>query len=338
MKTRNFSFDLPPELIAQHPPKLRGSSRLLVFENQTGAISHASIQDLHTLIQPGTVMVFNDSRVRKARLFATSSNGGKIEVLLIRLVDQATWLTVTSKAKRQRIGKKLSFPGGVTAEVVGIDGQFRNLRFSQEIDDLWLDTHGHVPLPPYISRPDDVGDAERYQTIYSRLTGSVAAPTAGLHFTKEILSALEKAGVEVHYITLHVGAGTFFPIRTEHIEDHEMHEEEYEVSSGCAAAVNRAVAEGRKILAVGTTSMRCLESASGDEGIEPGRAKTSLYITPGYTFKTVSQLFTNFHTPGSSLLVLVSAFAGSESIKKAYGVAVNENYRFFSYGDAMLIK
>ncbi len=338
MKTRNFSFDLPPELIAQHPPERRGSSRLLVLDKESGVISHSSMSEVHSFIEPGTVMVFNDSRVRKARLFAESSDGGTVELLLIRRVDRATWRTVTSKVKRQRVGKTVFLPDGVTAEIVSADGQFRDLCFSREIDDEWLDRHGHIPLPPYISRPDDTGDAERYQTVYSRLTGSVAAPTAGLHFTKEILVTLENAGVEVRFITLHIGAGTFFPIRTEHIEDHQMHEEEYEISSECAAAVNRAASDGRSILAVGTTSLRCLESASGNDGVVPGWGRTALYITPGYKFRTVSRLFTNFHTPGSTLLVLVSAFAGSESVAKAYRVAVREKYRFFSYGDAMLIR
>lgn len=338
MRTKSFSFDLPPELIAQHPPQTRGTSRLLVLNRRTDAITHASMDQITRFIEPGTVMVFNDSRVRKARLFATSENGGRVELLLIRRLDSASWLAITSKARRQKPGKKLHLPGGVIARVVSVDGEFRTLEFAPGIDDRWLDIHGHVPLPPYIDRADIPEDAERYQTVYSRITGSVAAPTAGLHFTKDTLTGLENSGVELQFITLHVGAGTFSPIRGEHIEDHTMHEEHYEVADGCADAVNRAKREGRPVLAVGTTSLRCLESASDEGGIRPGKGSTRLYITPGYEFKTVSALFTNFHTPGSTLLVLVSAFAGFSSIKKAYQEAVEEKYRFFSYGDAMLIQ
>ncbi|MBN1687289.1 MAG: tRNA preQ1(34) S-adenosylmethionine ribosyltransferase-isomerase QueA [Spirochaetales bacterium] len=337
MRTRNFSFDLPPELVAQHPPAQRGTSRLLVLDRETGRLAHSSMDEIDKFVEPGTVMVFNDSRVRKARLYAASDHGGTVELLLIRRVDSATWISLTSKTRRQRPGKKLHLPADVTAEVVAAEGEFRTLRFTPEIDDDWLDRHGHVPLPPYIERADIPQDAERYQTVYSRLIGSVAAPTAGLHFTAKMLAQLERAGVELCFVTLHVGAGTFFPIRSEHIEDHRMHEEIYEISDSCAKTVNRALSVGRKVLAVGTTSLRCLEAASRGAGIEPGKGRTDLYIKPGYAFKTVSQLFTNFHTPQSTLLVLVSAFAGCAEVKKAYQAAVEERYRFFSYGDAMLI-
>ena len=338
MKTRNFSFDLPSELIAQRPTEERGLSRLLVLEKKTDTITHTAISDIDRYIDPGTVMVFNDSRVRKARLYASTEGGGRVELLLIRQSAPDIWTALTSKTRRQRVGRKLTLPGGVTAVVAGVNGQFRELLFSAAIDDSWLDQFGHVPLPPYIDRPDDIDDTERYQTVYSRDFGSVAAPTAGLHFTDSTLNKLKRNGVEVHFITLHVGAGTFFPIRAEHIEDHVMHEEEYEIPTRCASAINKAVEEGREILAVGTTSLRSLESASGKDGIRPGNGKTSLYIKPGYQFKTVTQLFTNFHTPESTLLVLVSAFAGKERIERAYTSAVEEKYRFFSYGDAMLIR
>lgn len=337
MKTRDFSFELPDDLIAQHPPEVRGTSRLLVLDRGTGAIRHASMPEIVDFIDPKTVMVFNDSRVRKARIHATSRHGGLVELLLLERLDPFTWRTLTSKTRRQRIGKQLVLPGSVEAEIVSTEGAFRHIRFSREIDDAWLEKHGHVPLPPYIERPDETQDADRYQTVYARITGSVAAPTAGLHFTQAMLKDLQRAGVEMHFVTLHVGAGTFFPIRSEHIEDHEMHEESYEISEETADGINGAVSAGRPILAVGTTSVRCLESASESGRLRPGKTRTSLYIKPGYRFRTVSRLFTNFHTPDSTLLVLVSAFAGVDEIKRAYDGAVGERYRFFSYGDAMLI-
>ena len=297
MKTRVFSFDLPEELIAQHPPEKRGTSRLLIL----------------------------------------SRHGGTVELLLIDRLDLLTWKVLASKTRRQRVGKQLELPGNIGAEIVSADGPFRYVRFSYEINDEWLEIHGHVPLPPYIERPDEYEDAERYQTVYSRITGSVAAPTAGLHFTEKMLAVLENAGVEMQFITLHVGAGTFFPIRSEHIEDHEMHEETYEISEECADGICRAIAADRQILAVGTTSVRCLESASEGGKLRAGKGSTDLFIKPGYRFQTVSRLFTNFHTPDSTLLVLVAAFAGIDETKRAYEAAVRKRYRFFSYGDAMLI-
>jgi S-adenosylmethionine:tRNA ribosyltransferase-isomerase len=338
MRTKSFSFDLPEELIAQHPPAVRGSSRLLLLHRKSGNISHSTLKQIHTHIKPGAVMVFNDSKVRKARLFAKSEHGGTVELLLVKRLKPSTWLAITSKARRQRLGKTLMLPEGVTARVIAVDGQFRTLEFSPDIDEKWLDAHGHIPLPPYISRPDDKNDAERYQTVYSNTTGSVAAPTAGLHFTRQILSRLEENNVELRFLTLHVGAGTFFPIRSESIEDHRMHEEHFEISAGCSDAINRAKSEGRSIVAVGTTTLRCLESATDKTGVRPGEGSTELYITPGYRFKTVNALFTNFHTPESTLMVLVSAFAGLESIQGAYREAIEQRYRFFSYGDAMLIQ
>ena len=337
MKTRDISFNLPEELIAQYPPDTRGTSRLLVLDRSTGSIRHASMRGILEFIDPETVMVFNDSRVRKARIHATSRHGGTVELLLLERLDPFTWKTLTSKTRRQRVGKQLELPGSVSAEIVSAEGSFRHIRFSREIDDTWLEIHGHVPLPPYIERPDGDHDADRYQTVYARITGSVAAPTAGLHFTEEMLKGLQRAGAEMHFVTLHVGAGTFFPIRSEHIEDHEMHEESYEISDESADGINRAVSAGRPILAVGTTSVRCLESASKGGRLLAGKGSTSLYIKPGYRFRTVTRLFTNFHTPDSTLLVLVSTFAGVDEIKRAYQSAVRERYRFFSYGDAMLI-
>ena len=337
MKTRDFFFDLPAELIAQHPATRRGTSRLLVLNRRDGTITHSSVKDIHQFVEPDSVMIFNDSRVRKARVYARSRHGGVVELLLIKNLGNDTWEVMTSKTRKQRIGKEYELPDGVLGTVIGEDGPFRKVLFSREIDDDWLDIHGHVPLPPYIDRPDNTPDTERYQTVYSRIVGSVAAPTAGLHFTNEILGSLSKRGVNTRFVTLHVGAGTFFPIRSEEIEDHQMHREEYEIADDCAEGLNHAAALGRKVIAVGTTSLRCLESAYSGGRVRSGRTSTDLFVRPGYEFKITNGLFTNFHTPGSSLLVLVSAFAGVDYIKEAYQVAMSEGYKFYSYGDAMLI-
>lgn len=345
MKTDDFSFDLPEELIAQEPPAQRGESRLLVLERSTGALRHAAMGDIVSLIEPGTLMVFNDSRVRKARLFATAlDTGAKVEFLLLRRLGPDTWEAAATKLKKQRPGRSYSLAGGVTAEVLpsleaGEGEASRVLRFAPPIDDAWLESHGHIPLPPYIKREDGEPDAERYQTVYSQAIGSAAAPTAGLHFTKDLLSSLEARGVETAFVTLHVGLGTFLPVRSEEIEGHNMHREEYGVPEATVEAVRLAKAEGRPVLAVGTTSVRTLESAWDGEGgsLKAGPGSTRIFMYPGYQFKVVDSLFTNFHTPKSTLLMLVSAFAGREAILAAYAEAVRQRYRFFSYGDAMLI-
>ena len=338
MKIKDFSFELPDELIAQYPPTVRGGARLLVVNRSTGKLEHTTTADLCNHIAPNAIMVFNDSRVRKARIYGCSRDGGRVELLLTRQIDAFTWEALTSKTRRQKVGKALAFEGGVTATVTSARGIFRTVRFSPAIDDSWLDKYGHIPLPPYIERPDEPSDAERYQTVYNRVTGSIAAPTAGLHFTDELLGALKDREVDLAYITLHVGVGTFSPIREERIEDHVMHGEEYEIGDDCAEKLSRAIADKRPIVAVGTTSVRCLESAYQSGKVLPGRGNTNLYIKPGYRFRVVNTLFTNFHTPDSSLIVLVSAFAGLQLIKKAYSEAVARRYRFFSYGDAMLIQ
>jgi S-adenosylmethionine:tRNA ribosyltransferase-isomerase len=260
-----------------------------------------------------------------------------MELLLLRESEPGVWRALVSKARKQVAGRRYKLPGGVVATVVGSEGEFRLVELAPRIDDAYLERHGHVPLPPYIRRTDNPADAARYQTVYARHFGSAAAPTAGLHLTVELLERLAARQVEVVRLTLHVGAGTFLPIRTERIEDHHMHEERYTVPDSCAGAVNRALNEGRPVLAVGTTTVRAVESAWVDGAVRPGEGQTGLYITPGYRFRAVSRLLTNFHTPHSSLLVLVSAFAGRERILSAYREAVERRYRFFSYGDAMLI-
>jgi S-adenosylmethionine:tRNA ribosyltransferase-isomerase len=345
VRTDDFSFDLPEELIAQFPPERRGESRLLVLDRASGARIHSAVRDLASHIEPGTLMVFNDSRVRKARIYAEAlDTGARVEFLLLRRLGPSTWEAAATKLKRQRPGRRYRFPGGVEAEVAEAAGDTRILRFEPPIEEDYLELYGHIPLPPYIKREDAASDAERYQTVFAKELGSSASPTAGLHFTEELLASLKTRGVERATVTLHVGLGTFIPVRTERIEEHPMHEESYSVSEATAEAVRRAKAEGRPVLAVGTTSLRTLESAKarglemGIEGIAPGPGSTRIFIYPGYAFGVVDQLFTNFHTPKSTLLMLVSAFAGRESILDTYAEAVARGYRFFSYGDAMLIR
>jgi S-adenosylmethionine:tRNA ribosyltransferase-isomerase len=357
LRTDDFSFELPEELIAQEPSERRGESRLMVLDRASGARRHERVARLPDFLESGTLMVFNDSRVRKARLYGRAlDTGAKTEFLLLRRHaagspsgsgSRAVWEAAATKLRRQRPGRRYSFPGGMSAEVVASPseapaaegGGTAFLAFEPELSEDYLEIYGHVPLPPYIKREDDAGDDERYQTIFARELGSAACPTAGLHFTEGMIEALGQRGVSRSFVTLHVGLGTFLPVRSETVEGHQMHEEEYTVPEETAAAVMAAKAEGRPVLAVGTTSLRTLESAwVPGEGLKAGPGRTRIFIYPGYRFKAVDMLFTNFHTPKSTLLMLVSAFAGREAILKAYEEAVRERYRFFSYGDAMLIR
>ncbi|HNY17103.1 MAG TPA: tRNA preQ1(34) S-adenosylmethionine ribosyltransferase-isomerase QueA [Treponemataceae bacterium] len=353
MQTKDFHFDLPEELIAQQPSPQRGGDRLLLLNRATGRYDDRLFSDLAGLIEPGTLMVFNDSKVRRARIYATvEQSGNQAEFLLIAIArvpgaePGSVWKVMAKNAKRQKPGRAYAFPDGTKAEIIrdpdgALEGtEFRLLKFERPIDDAWLEKNGHLPLPPYIRREDELADSDRYQTVYARKVGSVAAPTAGLHFTEETLAALDARGIERTTVTLHVGLGTFLPVRAERVEDHVMHEESYSVSEETSEKVSRAKREGRPVLAVGTTSIRTLESA-WDEArgrLRVGIDSTRIFIYPGYRFKVVDQVFTNFHTPESTLLMLVSAFAGKENILAAYGHAVAERYRFFSYGDSMLIR
>ncbi len=341
MKTSEFYFDLPNELIAQTPADKRGESRLLVMNKRTGVLDHRMITDFPDMVEDGTLIIVNNSRVRKARLYGSSDTGGRVEFLLIKQISPHRWEAIVSKRKKQRVGKSFYFPGNVCGRITGISDTLTEVTFSEEVDDLWLDKYGHIPLPPYIKREDTEEDSDRYQTIYAENTGSVAAPTAGLHFTDAILDRLAGRDIQLASVTLHVGLGTFIPVRAENVEEHIMHKEEYEISEDTAFKINQAKKERRKILAVGTTSVRTLESAwketIGAGSILPGKSSTDIYIYPGYRFKVVDQMLTNFHTPDSSLILLVSAFAGKERIKNAYTEAIKQKYRFFSYGDAMLI-
>jgi S-adenosylmethionine:tRNA ribosyltransferase-isomerase len=354
VKTSSFSFDLPEKFIAQQPSPVRGGSRLMVVNRENGQILHRRFEQLPSYVEQGTVVVLNRTRVINARLYGTAADtGGRVEFILLRELQPGLWRTLAAKARKQRPGRRYEFPDGIVAEVVeagererDLPGDpgfaqegFRYLLFTPPIDADYLGRHGHVPLPPYIRRQDTREDVARYQTVYAEEPGSAAAPTAGLHLTRELLEELEHRGVILVKLTLHVGAGTFLPIRSEQVEQHRMHEESYHISADTAEQINAALEEKRTVLAVGTTVVRALESAYREDlqGVAAGMRSTSLFIYPGYRFKVVSQLLTNFHTPRSSLLVLVSAFAGRQRILSAYETAVREGYSFFSYGDAMLI-
>ena len=345
MKTSEFNFDLVESLIAQSPSTERGQSRLMILDREAKSREHRMVSDLPLFLEKGTLVVFNNSKVRKARLFGTSDNTGlKAEFLLLEKLDDFSWKVLVKRSKRKKSGSLYHFDDEVRAILSGKPpGEFL-LRFDRPIDDRWLDRFGHTPLPPYIKRKDTEMDSRRYQTIYAEQTGSAAAPTAGLHFTEELLVELDNAGMEKVFITLHVGLGTFLPVRTENIEDHTMHEEAYFIGEEETEKILKAKKEKRKILAIGTTSLRCLESAWKDGFLQPGKFDkcgkyaTSIFIYPGFKFNVVDHLFTNFHTPKSTLLMLVSAFAGKDLILDAYQEAVKEEYRFFSYGDAMLIR
>ncbi|MCH5289146.1 MAG: tRNA preQ1(34) S-adenosylmethionine ribosyltransferase-isomerase QueA [Treponema sp.] len=346
MHLSDFTFDLPPELIAQKPSGTRGEDRLMRLRRADGTVSHYTMADLPDLIAPGTLMVFNDSRVRRSRCYAIKeASGREQEFMFLQQTTPAgdTWRAMVKGAKKVKPGNVFRFADGSLGTVVADEGdagtEFRTVSFPFALGEAWFERNGRIPLPPYIHRADDDTDSERYQTVYARETGSAACPTAGLHFTEALLARLAARGIELAWVTLHVGLGTFLPVRTETIEDHRMHEEAYTVPDGVADAVNRAKREGRPVLAVGTTSVRTLESAADGNGIvRGGTGSTRIFMYPGYRFKVVDQLFTNFHTPESTLLMLVSAFAGREHILSAYRTAVERGYRFFSYGDAMLIQ
>ena len=334
----DFDFDLPAELIAQHPLADRAASRLLHV--QPRRLDDLCFADLPRLVAPGEVMVFNDTRVIRARLFGRKPSGGRVEALIERVLDDRRALALLRTSHSPRPGAQLLFGTGddaVVATVLGRQDDFFELELSRDVAST-LDRLGHVPLPPYITHDDGAQDAERYQTVYARRAGAVAAPTAGLHFTAGLMSALRARGVHCVFVTLHVGAGTFQPVRAERIAGHRMHAERYEIPSATAEVVNAARAAGRPVTAVGTTSLRALESAAQDGRVAAGGGETRLFITPGYRFRVVDRLLTNFHLPKSTLLMLVSAFAGIERIRSAYAHAIERRYRFFSYGDAMLLE
>ena len=343
MKLEEFDFDLSQELIAQQPLGDRSSSRLLLLNRATEQITDQQFASLPKLLRQGDLLIRNETRVLPARLLGRKQSGGRVEVLLVRQIDptQNIWRCMTRSSKPMRIGSLLDFPEEICGEVVAAedDGQ-RLVRFSCSGNFFEvLERAGHMPLPPYIRRADHDLDRDRYQTVFANNPGAVAAPTAGLHFSEETFTALTERNIDVCGITLHVGPGTFLPVRTENLQDHRMHSESYEIPEATAECINAARAAGRRIVALGTTVTRTLEHAVDDQGIlQAGRGETDLFIMPGFKFRMVDALITNFHLPKSTLLVLVSAFAGRDFTLKAYRQAVDHGYRFFSYGDCMLIE
>ena len=337
MRTEEFDFLLPERLIAQHPPERRGASRLLYAHDSV--LEDCRFADLLQLVGPGDVLVLNDTRVIKARLLGGKDSGGKVEVLIERVLNEHEALAQVRASHAPKTGSRLLLEEVLPAEVAGRDGGFFRLRFAGKESVLdSLERYGHLPLPPYITHAADAEDEERYQTVFARAAGAVAAPTAGLHFDEAMLQALRDKGVQIAYVTLHVGAGTFQPVRAEYIREHAMHSECYEIPQQTVDAITHARAGGGRVIAVGTTSLRALESAAQSGELQAGMGETRLFITPGYRFRVVDMLLTNFHLPRSTLLMLVCAFGGMERMLAAYRHAVEKGYRFFSYGDAMFIR
>lgn len=339
MKTADFDYDLPDALIARHPLPERSASRLLHVDGQAGRFEDRHFAELPDFFRAGDVLVFNDTRVIKARLHGEKETGGRIEALIERVLSEHEALAFIRASHAPKPGMRLRFAGEIAAEVIERRDDLYRLAFDPARSVLqWLDAYGEVPLPPYIDRSPEAEDDSRYQTVYARQPGSVAAPTAGLHFDEAMLDRLRGQGVEIAFVTLHVGAGTFQPVRAEAVAEHKMHSELYEIPEATVAAVARAKASRGRVCAVGTTSMRALEAASQSGELQAGLGETDIFITPGYRFRVVDRLITNFHLPRSTLLMLVCAFGGMDLLLAAYRHAVAERYRFFSYGDAMLIE
>ncbi|MBC6695615.1 tRNA preQ1(34) S-adenosylmethionine ribosyltransferase-isomerase QueA [Terrisporobacter mayombei] len=341
MKTSDFYFDLPEELIAQVPILDRSSSKLMVLDKETGEISHKVFKDIIDYLNPGDCLVLNDTRVIPARLIgAKEGTGGKIEFLLLKRYEDDTWETLVKPGKKAKIGSRFSFGDGkLVAEVVGMgDDGARIVKFEYEgIFEEVLDELGNMPLPPYIT--ERLEERERYQTVYSKHNGSAAAPTAGLHFTDELLGRIKEKGIDLAFVTLHVGLGTFRPVKVDDVLKHDMHSEYYMVSQDAADKINKAKENGNRVITVGTTSTRTIESVADENGkMKAASGWTKIFIYPGYKFKVVDNLITNFHLPESTLIMLVSALAGKENVLNAYECAVENKYRFFSFGDAMFIK
>ncbi len=335
----DFDFPLPPELIAQHPAAQRTASRLLHVDGDQLEDRHFA--DLPQFLAPGDLLVFNDTKVIKARLLGRKDSGGQVEVMLERIVDARHALALVRASKSPKPGTRLILDEAFALTCTGRQGQFFELELAPGDGDLWqlAEAHGRLPLPPYITHTPEAEDQSRYQTVYAKHPGAVAAPTAGLHFDEALLATLAAQGIQQAWLTLHVGAGTFQPVREDRIADHQMHSERYNVPEATAQAIRDTRARGGRVIAVGTTSMRTLEAAAlGDGTVRAGSGETDIFITPGYRFQTVDRLITNFHLPRSTLLMLVSAFAGMDPIRRAYAHAVAERYRFFSYGDAMLLE
>lgn len=344
MKLSDFRFDLPEHLIARYPMAQRSGSRLMHLKGNSGEVCHRQFQDIVSLIEPGDLLVFNNTRVIPARLLGQKASGGKVEVLVERVLDDHRVLAHVRASKAPKVGSVLILESAIHVEMLGRHDALFELRFlsSDPVFDV-LEQYGHMPLPPYIDRPDEDSDKERYQTVYNQVPGAVAAPTAGLHFDQKILEQLKNKGVNTAFVTLHVGAGTFQPVRVDNILEHQMHSEYAEVPQQVIDAVLATKAAGKRVIAVGTTSVRSLESAAqvslaNHKPLSPFFADTSIFIYPGYQFQLIDALLTNFHLSESTLLMLVSAFAGKQHIFDAYQQAIAQEYRFFSYGDAMFIE
>ena len=338
MQLEDFNYNLPEELIAQKPPEPRNSSRLMVLNPATQEILHEHFYDLQKFLTAGDALIFNDTRVIPARLIGNKKTGGRVEIFLLRRIDAVTWETLVKPGRKIQEGAEIFFGEELSCKIIGrtdFGGRIVQFQFDGVFEEI-LDRLGETPLPPYIH--EKLTDTERYQTVYNRERGSAAAPTAGLHFTKKQMQELENFGVKLGFVTLHVGLGTFRPVQVENIEEHQMHEEFYTVPETTAKLIRETKLAGKKIIAVGTTSIRTLESAALDNlNVEVGSNSTKIFIYPGYKFKIVDALITNFHLPKSTLIMLVSAFAGREFILRAYDEAVKQRYRFFSFGDAMFI-
>jgi len=337
MKTSDFGFELPDELIARFPMAERSASRMLCLNGDTGALDHKIFRDIENLLEPGDLLVFNNTRVIPARIYGQKASGGKLEALIERVVDQHHVLAHLKSSRSPKPGQMIQL-AGADVEVTGRQGALFELHFKDErpVLDI-LEEQGEMPLPPYMDREEQEEDKERYQTVYAEKDGAVAAPTAGLHFDDPLMERLKAKGIEFGFVTLHVGAGTFQPVKVDDVTEHEMHAEYVEVDEALCEQVRAARARGNRVVAVGTTSVRSLESASQSGEIQPFYDDTRIFIYPGYEFKSVDALITNFHLPESTLIMLVSAFAGKSHVMNAYEVAVQERYRFFSYGDCMFI-
>ncbi|MEN8770341.1 MAG: tRNA preQ1(34) S-adenosylmethionine ribosyltransferase-isomerase QueA [Glaciecola sp.] len=344
MKTSDFAFELPEQLIAKYPTEQRTASRLLHLDGVTGALGHHAFTDMLQFVDAGDLLIFNNTRVIPARLLGQKSTGGKVEVLVERMLDDHRVLAHVRASKSPKLGATLLLENAIEATMIGRHDALFELSFAGEQTVLeLLEAHGHMPLPPYIDRPDEDSDKERYQTVYNEKPGAVAAPTAGLHFDDAILAQLQDKGVQIEFVTLHVGAGTFQPVKVDNVEEHVMHAEYAEVPENVVAAIKATKAAGKRVIAVGTTSMRSLESAAKkadetNELIVPFYEDTCIFIYPGFNFKVVDAMFTNFHLPESTLMMLISALAGQDNVMHAYAEAIKHEYRFFSYGDSMFIE
>jgi len=336
MKKSEFYFELPQKLIAQHPTKERTQSRLLVLDKDSGAVQDLRFPDILDFLNPGDLLVFNNTKVIPARLFGFKSTGGKVEVFIERILNDNSAVAMLKSSKSPKLGAKIFFGENSYLTIIAKKGMFYLLETTGSLSEL-MDLFGHIPLPPYIQRQDESDDKDRYQTVYAKEKGAVAAPTAGLHFDEKLLQMFKDKGIQTAFVTLHVGAGTFQPVKTDSIENHIMHKEWLNVSQEVVDLVKQSKRNGNRVIAVGTTAVRCLETAAGNGEIQPFSGDTNIFIYPGYQFKVVDALLTNFHLPESTLIMLVSALCGRENTLSAYQHAVEQEYRFFSYGDAMFI-